>query len=661
MHTQYDVAKPNDPSGRVFEEMCLAVYSQHFNTRDAMYYNRGHGQHGIDIMLLECQVNGKPRTIVVQCKDIEKLPPSKITPDLREALKHWAPVSQAHADLLIIVATTAKRPNAGKIKSAFHELRGELLSAPMRAKVDILIHGWDDLTSIIHGNAELQDRFRASGQYDPPDEPLRMRSLADSIGRCVTELRLNEARQHLRQARILVGDKPLPATVLHAAVPLLLAAGDFAQLDETLERSLTRRTVSAGALVALFRAKRFTGMVPEHAVHLTDLLPKDAPPSTLENQVEDYSRYLLSAHGALDDTLTLALWMIMHGGADTASRGLLRALSLVRQNWPVECAMPSRQEEWTIRHGRLAPWEIPRASYDQPVTDQEHRAVVLTHAYEFLRALHAKRFAWPSTLYQEAAVGGWAIFYPDSRTVAQADALEYFAFNGACRPEFDAEARFEAAGLANFYAEALRMMADWQVVGVIHNDSAAERMSFGAVCTSQVLLFDVETGHGPRRRKEVTLKVPAIAVERLLAVSRMLEIGDEAECRSSVADSVHAWRRSRLQQLLAAMTRREAEPVPEGRIQVRAVYADYPQEMCRARLLDELRASIMMSNTFCPIVATYLDGDRALAVGRATVKSYWLYKEANPRCEGHRASTWYQSCGSGSWPDSAPEEILSAS
>lgn len=647
MHTLSDIAPPRDPSGRDFEEFCLAVYTHHFETRDAMYYNRGHGQHGIDIMLLERPSKRRARKIVIQCKDVERLPPSAIAPDLRQALIHWAPGSDAEDDLLVIVATTARRPPSGNIMQVFQDLRAELVAEPLRDRVGVLVHGWDDITAIILRYAELQDHLRARGQYDPPDEPLSYQHLAESIQHCVDARQLAEARQHWNQAVAMVGKDALPRTLLGATVSLLLAAGDFARLDDTLAVSLTRRTVSAGGLVAHFRARRFTSSVPQHPVGFADLVTKDLPPLRLGDLVGKNERYLLSAYGNLDDKLTLALWLVMHGGPEAAARGLLRALSLIRQHWPAGCEMPDPNETWTLLEGRLVRHGLrPRASRFQPATSDERKAVVLTHAFEFLRACYATRFGWQSTWRVEADCGGWTHFLPDSDTDKRTDALEYFALYGACDAGFDARAQFNAAELGGFIEEALRMMADWMVVCQTYQRGSGGALPYGGVCTAQVLLWDAETGQGGTRCRELRLSAPSLAVEHVLAVMSMLEIADAAERRDGLGDkNLHAWRLSQLRQMLLRMTRRMDEPIPDERIRVRAVYSDLGgQRVAASTLSHELHAAIAMSSDFWPLIATYIEAEQASASGASKISMYWIWNEAEVRSDCHPDSHWCKNC-----------------
>ena len=57
--------RPPVGNGPAFEDMCLVIYREMYSSKEAMFYNRGHKQHGIDLLVPQTLANGTRRNVVV--------------------------------------------------------------------------------------------------------------------------------------------------------------------------------------------------------------------------------------------------------------------------------------------------------------------------------------------------------------------------------------------------------------------------------------------------------------------------------------------------------------------------------------------------------------------------------------------------------------------
>lgn len=457
--------------------------------------------------------------------------------------------------------------------------------------------------------------------------------------------RLEEARgywQQIKQPRAR-----LPPAVGEELVRLFLAAGDFERLDELLDSLLKKRMYRARYWIAYLRAKRFLTMVPRHASTLQELLASpQGPPFRLEEAIGQQEAYLLSAMGTLNEKLTLALWLVSYGGQEVADRGLLRALSLIRQHWPVGCPLPGPDEQWTLRDDRLVRHDAPppiRARRREKPTDSEGEATVLMEAYEYLQTVHARRSGYPATMRLEKEGGGWAHFSHE--------------FADASSPK-----RFNVAWLADFYAEAQRAEHRWEELGSVNLcEEGTAAPPYRAVCTADVLLTDCETGQGQRRRSEIRLSTPTLAMERILAFMRREEILDldaAAEQRSHVEwGTVHAWRLERLRELIRFCTRASAGLPGRDYVQVCPVYYDMTDKLAQPPAVqDELRASIAFaSQRNSDLIATFAEDERARSAGLDKVRLYWIWVDRSQKGPAHPHSFLQRIF----WPDRSVGKLAS--
>lgn len=528
---QYELERPSDVSGRKFEEMCLIIYSHQYS--DGMFYSRGHLQHGVDLKMREHR-DGSTREVLVQCKNTKTLAAADLKKDMTAALKRWGPTEQTQHDLLYVVSTTVEQPDTDEFEAEFLKIRDQIIAAPLRGKVTLLVHGWADLTRLVRATEALTDYFLAPLVDHGAPESVDLERIGACLGECLESGRIEEARQYWDQAEREHPGAKLPAKFTDNLIELFLRAGDFAALDRYLHRLLPSRRYRAGYWVAYLRAKRFTTKVTRPMTFNELMKSRPVPPFDLGATIRQQKASLLAAQGVLDETLTLAGWMIAYGEHAVARAGLLRALSLIRQHWKRDTGLdlPERGDSVTIYEGRLVPIaQSPWPNYVAPVrtTAGERTAVVFVQAYEYLRMLFETRFGHESLIGAEASVQGWMDFIKeDHRALSVGD---YFAFLHVPGFEKEEEARFHEAGLIGFYTEAMRMQFGWRQTDVmyVHDTSPP----YSVVCTSRLLLVDCEFECFDKRRHEAWLIAPTMAIERVLATLRLLDILDEETRRLS--------------------------------------------------------------------------------------------------------------------------------
>lgn len=266
------------------------------------------------------------------------------------------------------------------------------------------------------------------------------------------------------------------------------------------------------------------------------MVNRPTPPFDLGATIRQQMPSLLAAQGTLDETLTLATWVVTYGEHSVARDGLLRALSLIRQHWKRATGFEVLGPEYhmTVRDDRLVPiTQAPRPDYilPMPTTDGERAAVVLVQAYEYLRMLFATRFSRSSLLVVEAEAQGWMEFFDEDRDALSVE--NYFAYLRARGLQEDVEAHFSEAGLTGFYAEAMRMQFGWSETDMVYVNERPDNIPYSVVCTSRVLLADCEYEYFERRRSDALLIAPTLAIERVLATLSLLDILDSEMRRCS--------------------------------------------------------------------------------------------------------------------------------
>lgn len=639
-----DVPRPNDVSGRQFEEMCLIIYSHQYT--DAMFYSRGHKQHGIDLKMRERPSYGPVRDVLVQCKNTKSLPPCKVEDNIRAALTRWAPKRTEDPDLLLIVATTVDQPDTDALNTCFDDIADKLLVGPLRSKVGLVVHGWADLTRFVRETRPLSEYFLERSAEDGAVESVEVERIGKCMRECLDAGRLKDARAYWDQVQVKFAGVKLPVAFSDGLVELFLRAGDFSALDVCLDGLLATRRYRAGYWVAYLRAKRFNSMVTRPRNFAEMMTARPEPPFDLGDTIRQQTEWLLPAQGSLDDTLTLASWMIAYGGRQAATAGLLRALSLIRQHWDreTELPLPGGDEHWTVRDGRLVPHAQPllsRRMSHVPTTSQERKAVVLVRSYEYLRMLFSTRFGYDSLLETECEGGKWTTFFDEKLDVLSVE--YYFSRSGAYGFEPHAARDFDEAGLTGFYAEAKRLHFDWHETDIVYLQERRPDLPYSAVCTSDVLLADCEHQYSERRRMESLLLSHTLSIERVIAVMRMLQILDDDLCRASVAGAgnVYAKRLGKLRELVRNCWL-ENRRTGTRDVVVRAVYDDVgggtveddTSGTCgkpgRSRWVsNELRAAIGLSNSSSsPLLTNFSDFDRAKTEGAKRISLPWRVNES---------------------------------
>lgn len=656
MLTPYDIAaqrelnRPRDVSGRQFEEMCLIIYSHQYT--DAMFYSRGHLQHGIDLKMRERHATGEVRDVLVQCKDTKTISSLNLEKDMAAALTRWAPTANTQPDLLYVVATTVEHPDTGDFDAKFTKILDQIIAAPLRGKVKLLVHGWADLTRFVRATPALTEYFLEPLADHGAPESVDLERIGKCLRECLDAGRLKEARQYWEQAEGAHPGVRLPAGFSDNLVELFSRAGDFAALDRHLDRLLATRRYRAGYWVAYFRAKRFTTKITRPLTFHQVMATRPTPPFDLGATIRQQIASLLAAQGTLDETLTLATWIVTYGEQTVAEAGLLRALSLIRQHWTraTGLELPDPEDQLTVRNGRLAPIaQSMQADHilSMPTTVSERVAVVLVQAYEYLRMLFATRFDLPSLLEAESAAQGWTNFFDEDRYALSVE--DYFANLRARGLQEEVAARFDEAGLNGFYAEAMRMQFGWSETDMVYVNEHPANIPYSVVCTSRLLLADCEHVYFEQRRSEALLIAPTLAIERVLATLSLLDILDddvrktsgrnEGNGYSKRADKVRALVRAcSLDQRRAGSREVLIRPVYEDAQVVDAGF-DSPIAFLQAPTSDcsgghgwantdcanaELDAVIAMSNNCtAPMIGSFRECQHAEARGALRVRRPW--------------------------------------
>lgn len=645
---QREFKRPHDVSGRQFEEMCLIIYSHQYS--DAMFYSRGHLQHGIDLKMRDPRTEDGMRDVLVQCKDTKTLSPSDLEKDMAAAMKRWAPTASTQPDLLYVVATTVEHPDTDGFDGIFTKIRDQSMSEPLRDKVKLVVHGWADLTRFVRSKPALTEYFLEPLADNGTQESVDLERIGKCLGESLDAGRLEEAHQYCGQAKREHPGKKMPPELSDNMVELFLRAGDFAALNPHLDSLIALRRYRAGYWVAYLRAKRFTTKVTRPLTFDEWTKTGSTPSFDLGATIRQQNVTLLTAQGTLDETLTLATWVVTYGEQAVATAGLLRALSLIRQHWTPATGfpLPAPKERLTVRDGRLAPFTpVPRAGNipSIPTTAGERTAVVLMQAYEYLRMLFVTRFDHASLVAAEAAAQGWTDFYDEDRNALSVE--HYFSCLRARERQEKVEGRFVEAGLTGFYAEAMRMQFDWSETDMYLEEQHPKKIPLSVVCTSHVLLADCELNLFEQRRSESLLMAPTLAIERVLATLRLLDILDESFRRSSgcAAGNVFNKRADKVRTLVGvcSLDRRNSG---SREVQVRPVYqianaidtgsgvnkhapasrfssghgqanADYASA--------ELDAAIAMSNMGnVPMICGFQEYQRAQASGALCVRFPWF-------------------------------------
>lgn len=645
MPTPYDLVsrrhmrRPHDVSGREFEEMCLIIYSHQYT--DAMFYSRGHEQHGIDLKMREQPSYGPVRNVLVQCKDTKSLPASKIAPDIRAALNRWTPANAEDPDLLIVIASTVKQPDTDALSACFDEIVGELIAAPLRRKVKLLVHGWADLTRFVRMTPALSEYFLERWADDGAIESVEVERVGKCMRDCLDAGRMKEARQYWDLIQAKFAGVKLPADFSDNLVELFLRAGDFRALETRLDVLLATRRYRACYWVAYLRAKRFNSMVAPPRSFAEIITARPEPAFDLGATIRQQMEWLLPAQGSLDDTLTLAGWMVAYGARQAGVAGLMRSLSLIRQHWGRETGLPLPEPDecWTVHNGRLVPraqQHPARWTHPIPTTPAERKAVVLIQAYEYVRLLFSTRFGYDSLRNAESECGGWCNFFDEDHDVLSVE--QYFHRFGACGFETHAAKNFNEAGLAGFYAEAKRLHFSWDETDMVYLLEQHSALPYSAVCTSDVLLADCEHEYTLQRREDSLLSSPTLSIERVLAAMRMVEILDDNIGRSAIigTGNVHSKRLGKLRELVRGCWL-EQRRVGTRDVLVKPVYQDAACEDEAAgtslacgkssaswRVTGELRAAIALSNSgSTPLITRFSDYERSQNEGANCVRLPW--------------------------------------
>lgn len=663
---QYDLERPSDRSGIEFEEMCLIIYSRKY--MDAMIYSRGHLQHGIDLKMRERSAAGVLLDVLVQCKDAKTLTPSDMRRDMAAALRRWAPAESAHPDLLYVVATTIEHPDTDGFVEVFNQIRTQVMPEHLREKVQLLVHGWADLTRLVREDRQLVEYFLEPIAEHGAPVSAELERISKCVSECLGSGQLKKARQYWQQAERAHPDAAPPALFSENLIELFLRAGDFAALDRHLDRLMVTRRYRAGYWVAYLRCKRFTTKVKRPLTFNELLSTSQTQPFDLAATMRQQMPSLINAQGTLDETLTLAIWIVTYGERAEAEAGLLRALSLIRQHWTrlTKLDLPDSADTLTVRDGRLVSVTQPQRPdciVPTATTAGERASVVLVQAYEYLRLLFATRFDHPSLLATEATAQGWTRFVHEDRFELTVD--DYFDDVGSPALLEEVEDRFYEAGIIGFYAEAMRTQFDWTNTDMVYTQESSANIPYSVVCTSRVLLADCEYDLFEQRGSDAYLIAPTLAVERILATLNLLDIldeqtrrirrGNEGNIYRKRADKVRAVvgecsldrRRDGSREVLVRPTYEDAQNLdsglgsPTGFLPARdSSHSARHDQVNMREANDELAAAVAMSNSgIAPMIGGFWECQRARANGTLSVRSPWLPSSSDGRIAAHKPRT----------------------
>lgn len=520
------ITRPNDPSGKAFEDMCLVIYGVHYRTDDAVFYGRrGQAQRGIDIRLTDKTNPHNVRCVVVQCKDTQRLSFSDIEWEITETLNAHGDVSE------LIIATTSS--DDARLTEKVDALVESLLS-----RIKVSVHFWSKIESIVRQSEPLSEHF-----CDPVSEIGFARythqqvaddiSLATRAWRFDRAIKLWETHQKDGKARYNhaeLSPAEMPLTLRASLLDLYMTAGDFERAAQILDVELTRKTYNADLHLKFVRALRVISQVEPHPSPLRFV---GEVRKTFSEVIDSSASKLLSACGSLDVQLTLARLVIFHANTSEAiDAGLRRALGLVIQSWPMDATFPrpTDVEHFTARipgqHTRA--WS--RDAMEPQRVHADNFAMSLVQTYSRIRETFARRRG-PSALGNiERALGGWP---------------KEIAYGGNWNATFNALERGARACFPIFWAEMDR--CEWsreeatEIVFHKMNTYTDTR-----VCSSDALFVDCLRGSNEERRSKHRLLTTTLSLERILCLSRTAEIfGDvfQNHCipfRASLIDRIRS-------------------------------------------------------------------------------------------------------------------------
>lgn len=566
------LAKPHDNSGRLFETMCLVIYSHAYDTHNAVFFGRrGQNQHGIDI-----RISTEKEMITIQCKDTKKLTLANLKDNLNASIDKWTADEVDGAVHTFIIATTLES-DAQLIEDVDEyvvQLKEQRTQAGLLGQFSVTIHSWEKIENIVKGNSALSHHFLEQAlENDFTLHRHETNKLCAALAGHVQRAQLKTAAlkwQTLKRKRGYRDYSELPSNLRQQLLSLFTMAGDFHEMSELLDVEIGFRPYGAAARILNLRACRVLAVTPEPFAN------------SISKEVEETARDLLEAIGTLDEQLTLACWVVTYAEtAETAALGLRRALGLLHQYWPANHDFPSPAHTYLVSNGQLLVddnrWPRPRAAGN--TTDRHEKATTLAHAYSFIRQVHWLRYGYQATLDTEKLQGGWA------KTIHTYVDPPLFAFYETISrsQKNDLWQRSLSRYLPLFYQETTRGAVRIEKTVEFRHKFTPTIPADGLVCASDVLVADAREGTGKWRRKQLPLQTTHLSLERVLAAHRMLRIQN---------DYFHCGFGDEMSTLEEDWFRCESSAAPTmGRVVSTPAYFDFPENV----KADETAAGFMLA------------------------------------------------------------------
>lgn len=495
------IEKPNDRSGREFENLCLVLFEHHFAAQDANFYGRNAtGQNGIDIRLSSRQ-QATPETIIIQCKDVSELHWSTVKDDFEKAIRHFSgELADSAANLYFIVATTADGVNSPKLRAAADAFLSLNLAKDIRARFRYDFIAWPLLTEWVKNKQSLRDLFCR------PTRPADVRitqaqlQLHRTLERCTHEMRLHEGRTALLD--YMRSDSQadpehyhwLPTKLFSSVLDLFMLSCDFERAKKLLDVILGSRPLEGRYLLQHLRAHRVLALCPRHNKHLPGLqglVTRPAAPRALHREVESLAPQLFDALGDIDTQLCLALWMVSYAEDRRIVDGALRrALGLIAWAWPKDVPPLDPDRIYTVTaNGHL--YEEIVGGRRRVANNIQCLDFALVMAYSYIRSVHAIRFGIDATLAAESSQRGWPRHFND--LVSQHPLDLPGALKGG---------QHAFSHLPQFFAELKGRYYQPESTSAIYEKQVPELTASRYVCTAEFLLSDCSNGAVANRLAE---------------------------------------------------------------------------------------------------------------------------------------------------------------
>jgi len=406
---------PTSFNWREFEQLCLVLFANHFESVDATYYcNCGPniGQRGIDIHLTTTKPF-TPELVVIQCKASPTIAWSDFENDFERAVGFIEQATISGRDLRFILATTAGTANLKHIETEQQKLLARICAPEIAKRVHFKVYTYPDLEGLARCTPKLKELLLPPERIADKEPTHGARMLARQLIEHVTLMELAEAKRALaiHLSNCVKRDTSYgwaPSLLFDPLADVYLASGDFVQAAKLFEVALGADPLNAKYMLGHLRARRLLREAPRDNVVRGILVPSPPPPPALADEIRRMAPELLTSLGDLDHQLTLALWVVSYtNNIELAEAGLRHAFGLINLGWPedaerldpacmyavTDCGYIAQQPDSGVPWYRDAGGRI--------------LSCALTTAYSYIRLVHQARFGAESMLSVEQTHGGW--------------------------------------------------------------------------------------------------------------------------------------------------------------------------------------------------------------------------------------------------------------